>query len=62
MSDTRKESLMEMFRSEGYRVSRIDDLMRWLQAEKDKGYTWVALDGTLQLGDGAVLWSNKPQM
>ena len=62
MADIKKESLLEMFRSEGYRIAKIDDLMRWLQAEKDSGHTWVALNGTLQRGDGAIVWSNEPQI
>ena len=62
MANANKESLLEMFRSEGYRVSKIEDLMLWLQAEKDNGHTWVALDGTLQMENGAILWSSKPQL
>lgn len=62
MADRKNEFYLEMFQKDGYRTAKIDDLIDWLQSEKDAGYTWVALDGTLQMGDGAILWSNVPQI
>ena len=62
MADTKKDSLLEMFRKAGYRTAKIDDLIRWLQDEQASGHTWIALDGTMQTCDGAILWSNKAQM